>query len=98
MLNNSFHSLLKVKQISLKEKYSFFNHFFYRKTILKKILKISNYNIKYKIEDVDLQYTNQNIFDFYKSGVVLSNQSISSDTLDDFSIQRIRFKPGYQVT
>lgn len=96
-LNNLRNSTSKVNQISLKEKYSFFNHFFYRKNVLRKLLRIRSYSIKIKIEDTISKTSKTNLLYFYKSVSVLDTQKSSGNDISDFSIQRIRFKPGYQV-
>ena len=96
-LNNSHNTILRANQTSLREKYSFFNHFFYRKSILRRFLRIRSYNIKVKTEGTNLKTLSASLLYFYKSISSLDNKKSLSNDIDDFSIQRIRFKPGYQV-
>ena len=79
-------------QKNLKEKYSFFSHFSHRKNILRKLMKITTYNF-----DGKPKYANFNLFNYYKSVNYNLLQKDFIKAADDFNIQRIRFKPGYQV-
>lgn len=96
-LNNLHRFSLKKVQVTLKEKYSFFNHFSHRKTILKKLLRVSSYSIKAKLKDTILKLSNSSLLPFYKNNVTLKSQSAFGANLNDFNVQRVRFKPGYQV-
>ena len=95
-VNNKLSMVKKTSQVSLKEKYSFFSHFFYRKNILRSLLKINVFALRDNT-DISAKSRNLNLFNYYKNLYLFKKQINNYDEYNDFSIQRIRFKPGYQV-
>jgi hypothetical protein len=95
-INNKISIVNKAKQSNLKEKYSFFSHFFYRKNILRSLLKISVFNLR-NTTDISTKNTNLSLLNYYKYSHLFKKEVSNHDNDSDFSIQRIRFKPGYQV-
>jgi hypothetical protein len=86
----------RVSKLNLKEKYSFFSHFFYRKNILRVLLKINVFSVK-DGDNISEKNSNLDLINYYKYEHLFKNQEANHTNDNDFTIQRIRFKPGYQI-
>jgi hypothetical protein len=95
-INSKLSIVRKSSRVNLKEKYSFFSHFFYRKNVLRSLLKINVFSLR-DSADISAKSTNLSLFNYYKNLHLFKKQINNYDSYNDFNIQRIRFKPGYQV-
>lgn len=97
-LNNKQPAIFnKERYTFLKDKYSFFSHFFYRKNVLRKLLRIRVFKARTTQRLKATKAINLNLFDYYKYTSLPYKRSEQSKEVNDFTLQRIRFKPGYQI-